>query len=90
MTQNVARSIAEIIPLDPDSRAWMRRSRHAPANVEDPFWPEVSSLYALKNPAPMKPENRAGRVLTEIAVFFAAIAALIFVIWAFLPGGISP
>ncbi len=61
-----------------------------PANVDDPFWPDVSSRYALENPSPMNPNNRAGRVITEIALLFSAIGAFIIGVSAFLPGGISP
>lgn len=88
MTQ--ARSIHRIIPLDAALRAGMRYSRPAPAEPDDPFWPEVSSSCSLENFAPIKPENRPGRVLSEVALIFGAVGALILALWTFLPGGISP
>ena len=88
MEMSIAQSASNVIRLDADARAWTRHSDQAPADGDDSFWPEVSSRYALENPMPMNPDNRAGRVLAEIALLFGAIGALIFVIWIFLPGGI--
>ena len=81
---------SKVVRLDTGARAGKRHNGKVPAEVDDPFWPEVSSRYALENPTPMNPDNRAGRVVGEIALLFGAIGALIFVIWTFLPGGISP
>jgi hypothetical protein len=78
---------AQVIVLDLDARAWIRRDNRTIVEDRDPFWPEVSSQFSLQTPAPMNPANRPGRVFGEIALLLGAVGALIFVIWAFLPGG---
>jgi hypothetical protein len=83
MTPNAARTTAKIISLD--APAWKQRPWRMPADADDPFWPDISSRDALENPVPVNPKNRAGRVLSEIVLIFAAIGVLIFLVEAFLP-----
>ena len=90
MKLSTSHSTSKVIQLDTDARAWKRHSGQMPTDADGSFWPDVSSRYALENPTPMNPDNRAGRVLAEIALLFGAIGALIGLIWVFLPGGISP
>jgi hypothetical protein len=79
--------MSQIVFLDADTRCWARQHEERPAaraDNEDDIWPEVSSRYALENPAPVNPENAPRRVLFEVALVlaiagFLAIAAAL---WA--------
>jgi hypothetical protein len=78
--------MSQIVFLDADTRCWalqIEESQAASAGNEDDIWPEVSSRYALENPAPVNPENAPRRVLFEVALALA-IAGLLAVAAAFM------
>ncbi|HWY60578.1 MAG TPA: hypothetical protein VNW15_01625 [Rhizomicrobium sp.] len=78
--------MSQIVFLDADTRCWARRieeSQTSSADKEADVWPEVSSDYALENPAPVNPENAPRRVLFEVALVLA-MAGLLAVAAAFM------
>jgi hypothetical protein len=69
---------------DADTREWYGKTR--PAAATDDFWPEVSSRYGLKNPAPLKAENAPKRVFLEIFTVLAVAASLAIAAVLLFPG----
>jgi hypothetical protein len=74
---------------DADSRAWRRRLKPHNDNLDDDFWPEVSTRYSREKPVLANPDNAPGRVFLEIAMLLSAVGVLIAMIAIFLPGGPS-
>jgi hypothetical protein len=74
--------MSQIVFSDPDTRCWARQCGESQDEDFDDIWPEVSSRYALENPAPVNPENAPRRVLLEAALVLA-IAGLLAVAAAF-------
>jgi hypothetical protein len=72
-----------------DSRAWRRRLKPHNDNLDDDFWPGVSTRYSRENPVPANPDNAAGRVLLEVAMLLSGVGVLIAMVAIFLPGGLT-
>jgi hypothetical protein len=75
--------MSQLVFMDPQARCWARQGGENRADQADDVWPEVSSRYALDNPAPLNPQNAPRRVLFEVGLV-VAIAAIMVVAAAFL------
>lgn len=57
-----------------------------PRDDGNPFWPEVSPQQGSCEAPAVDPANAPGRVLSEVAALFSAVALLIFAVTVFVPG----